>query len=341
MTHRPLVSIVTPAYKAAAHIEETAASVLAQDYFNLEYVVVDDGSPDDTAARLQRLADPRLRVLRQSNAGEQQAVNRGVAEAQGEILGIVNADDPLLPGLVSAAVERLALDRGLAGVYPDWLKIDEEGRVLEVVRLREYDYGRMVKRHLCDIGPGCLFRRTALDGAPPRDPRFRYSGDFQQWLRLGLHHRFARLPRVLATWRLHAAGTSQAGLSPALAADKVAIVEDLFARADLPSAVRAHRREALSAAHFAAACLALHNPAIPGRHHMWRSLLAKPRWSPPDLPERRRTWRLVLFALGLPATRALAGRYQRWRGGAFATASTLGSHYSDWTDGRSAIEIEQ
>jgi glycosyltransferase involved in cell wall biosynthesis len=334
MTQQPLVSIVTPAYNTAAYIEETAGSVLAQDYPNLEYVVVDDGSADDTLARLERVADPRLRLVRQANAGEQRAVNRGVAEARGEIIGIVNADDPLLPGLVSAAVERLGQDPRLAGVYPDWLKIDGDGRVLEAVLLREYDYTRMLKRHLCDIGPGCLFRRTALNGAPPRDARFRYSGDFQQWLRLGLHNRFARLPRVLATWRQHAAGTSQAGLSAALAADKVAIVEDLFARADLPPEVRAQRAEALSAAHFTAACLALHNPLIPGRRHMWRSLLAKPRWRPPDLPERRRTWRLVLFALGLPTTRPLVDLYQRWRGGAFETAAAPGPHYSDWTDER-------
>jgi hypothetical protein len=330
MTQLPLVSIVTPAYRAAAYIEETAVSILGQDYLNLEWVVVDDGSPDDTRVRLERLGDARLRIVHQANAGEQAAVNRGVAEARGELLGVVNADDPLLPGLVSAAVQRLAQDPGLAGVYPDWLKIDGEGRVLEVMRLRDYDYDRMLRRHLCDIGPGALFRRGALGGEPPRDPRFRYSGDFQQWLRFGLQHRFARLPRVLATWREHAAGTSQAGLSPALAADKVAIIEDLFARADLPPAVRAMRAEALSAAHFAAAYLALHNPRIPGRMHMWRSLTAKPRWGSPDLPERRRTWRLVLFALGLPATRPLIGFYQRLRGGGREPAAVPGPHYRNW-----------
>ena len=341
MTHNPLVSIVTPAYNAGRYIEETAASVLAQDYPNLEYIVVDDGSADDTAARLHRL-DPRVRVVRQANAGEQRAVNRGVAEARGDLLAIVNADDPLLPGLVRCAVDQLVQHPQLAGVYPEWLKIDGDGRVLEVMHLPDYDYARLLKRHLCDIGPGCLFRRSALDGAPPRDPRFRYSGDFQQWLRLGLHRPFARLPLVLATWRLHDAGTSQAGLSAALAADKVAMIEDLFARADLPPALRAMQAEALSAAHFAAAALALHHPAIPGRRHMWRSLRAKPRWDPPDLPERRRTWRLILFALGLPATRPLIALNRRWRGGASPSALP-GPHYAAWVerDGANAVQGAQ
>ena len=113
MTQNPLVSIVTPAYNAARYIEETAASVLAQYYPNLEYIVVDDGSRDDTAQRLRRL-DPRIRVLTQDNAGEQRAVNRGVAEVRGELLAIVNADDPLLPGLVAAAVAPL-IRRAAAG----------------------------------------------------------------------------------------------------------------------------------------------------------------------------------------------------------------------------------
>jgi glycosyltransferase involved in cell wall biosynthesis len=329
MSQNPLVSIVTPAYNAGRFIEETAASVLTQDYPNLEYIVVDDGSTDDTAARLHRL-DRRIRIVQQDNAGEQRAVNRGVAEAHGDLIAIVNADDPVLPRLVSTAVAHLTAHPDLAGVYPEWLKIDGEGRVLEVVRLPEYDYARMIKRHLCDIGPGCLFRRDALEDTPPRDIRYRYSGDFQQWLRLGLHRPFARLPRVLATWRRHDAGTSQAGLSAALAADKVAIIEDLFARPDVPAAVRAMRAEALSAAHFAAAVLALHNPAIPGRRHMWQSLRAKPRWDPPDLPERRRTWRLILFALGLPATRPLISLYQRWSGGRFNPTPIPGPHYSAW-----------
>lgn len=332
MTQNPLVSIVTPAYNAARYIEETAASVLAQYYSNLEYIVVDDGSRDDTAARLRRL-DPRIRVLTQDNAGEQRAVNRGVAEARGELLAIVNADDPLLPGLVAAAVEHLGRHPDLAGVYPDWLRIDADGRVLEVVQVAEYDYGRMLRRHLCDIGPGCVFRRSALGGEPPRDPRYRYSGDFQQWLRLGLHHRFARLPRVLATWRAHGEGASLAGLSPLMAEGKVAVVEDLFARADLPAAVRPWRAEALSAAHFDAACLALQSPGIPGRRHMWHSLRLCPRWGPPDLPERRRTWRLALFALGLPLTRPLIPLYRALQGGRFAASPVPGPHYRDWSGG--------
>jgi glycosyltransferase involved in cell wall biosynthesis len=106
---RPLVSIITPVYNGAGYIAETVASVLKQDYRPIEYIVVDDGSHDDTLACLTPFQD-QIRVITQANQGEAAAVNAGVAAASGEILGIVNADDPVLPGLISSAVARLSAE---------------------------------------------------------------------------------------------------------------------------------------------------------------------------------------------------------------------------------------
>ncbi|AUB84537.1 glycosyltransferase [Candidatus Thiodictyon syntrophicum] len=326
---RPLVSIITPAYNAGSYITETVASVLRQGYRPLEYIVVDDGSSDDTLAQLRAFGDA-IRVVVQKNAGEGAAVNRGYACAGGEILGVVNADDPVLPGLIETAVDTLCGDPDLAGVYPDWLKIDSTGRVLEVMRLPEYDYSLMLRRHLCLIGPGGLFRRSALGVEPPRDPRFRYSGDYHQWLRIGLHRPLRHIPTVSATWRFHPGGTSQALLNAELAADKVAIIRDLFARPDLPLSLVPLRDEAMSAAYFFAAILALHNPGIPARRYMWESLKAKPWWPGPVIAQRHRSLRLVLFALGMPWTRPLLSLYRGLRPERFAVP-TPGDHYSAWT----------
>ncbi len=325
---RPRVSIITPAYNAGGYITETVESVLRQGYSPLEYIVVDDGSTDNTLAQL-RVFGEAIRVVVQKNAGESAAVNRGYASASGDILGVVNADDPVLPGLIDASVATLLAHSDLAGVYPDWLKIDAAGRVLDVMRLPKYDYQLMLRRHLCQIGPGCLFRRAALGGEAPRDSRFRYSADYHQWLRMGLHHRFMRLPRVSATWRFHPGGTSQASLNAALAADKVAIIHDLFARSDVPLPVAQLRNESLSAAYFFAAILALHNSGIPARRYMWESLKVKPWWPGPVLPQRHRSLRLVLFALGVPWTRPLLPLYRGLRPDRFA-AITPGPHYSAW-----------
>lgn len=312
--------------------------MLAQDYPALEYVVVDDGSTDDTVKRLGRL-NSEIRVISQGNAGEQRAVNRGVRESRGELLAVVNADDPLLPGFLDLAIKYLSQYPNAAGVYPEWLKIDREGNVLEIVRPPQFDYARMLKRHLCDIGPGCLFRRRALGDEAPRDPRFRFSGDFQQWLRMGLHRSFVRIPQVLATWRFHETGTTQTSLGAALAAEKVAVVEDLFSRHDVPTDVRAMRDEAISSAHFTAAVLALQDPQIPARYHMWKSLRAKAIWGPLDTPECRRTWRLILFTLGLPLTLSLSSLYRRVNDLRPRRTNSAGPHYSVWSEIRRSDSV--
>lgn len=325
---RPRVSVITPAYNAGPYIAETVHSVLRQSYRPLEYIVVDDGSRDDTRERLREFGDA-IRVVQQENAGEAAAVNRGVACSSGDIVGVVNADDPVLPGLIETSVSALLARPGLAGVYPDWLKIDHAGRVLDVMRLRDYDYTLMLRRHLCMIGPGCVYRRSALGAELPRDPRFRFSGDFHQWLRMGVQYPFLHIPQVLATWRFHERGTSQALINPAMAADKVAIVRDLYGRADLPPAIAGLRKEALSAANFAAAMLALHSPGIAARRYMWESLRAKLFWHSPVIQERHRSLRLIAFALGMPWTRALIPLYRRARPERFAV-SEPGPNYAEW-----------
>lgn len=326
---RELISVVTPAYNAGATIEETVESILAQDYDPFEYVIVDDGSQDDTAERLVRFHDDRLRVIRQPNAGEGAAVNRGVAAARGGIVGVVNADDPVLPGLLTRVAEVLGAHAEAAGVYPDWLKIDVHGQVIQEMRLAPYNYVRMLTEHLCEIGPGCFYRLAALGGEPPRDTRFRYSGDFHQLLRMGLTRPFVHIPEVLATWRWHAAGASQAARNVEMAANKPAIIEDLFGRADMPAAIRSLRARALSSAYFCAATIAMDDTAVPARTLMWRSLRHQAAWPPPRPPERRRTWRLVLFALGTPLTRPLIRLYKQLRPDRFhQPVSSV--HYRNW-----------
>ena len=335
MDRPPKVCIVTPVYNGAAYIAETVESVLAQDYESLEYIVVDDGSSDHTLKQLAPY-QRRLRLIRQANLGEAAAVNAGVAESDAEFIGIVNADDPLLPGLVRAAVERLRTNPRLQGVYPDWLKIDAQGLVMEAVKARNYDYEVLLAQHFCMIGPGCLFRRSGLAGAPPRDPRFRFTGDFHQWLHMGLIGPFARIPETLATWRYHEGGASQASRNREMAENKIQAVQEILERSVLPEQVAHRSAEALSTAYYEAALLGLQDPQVPARSYMIESFRHAWRWPRDRLPERQRSWRLVLFALGLPLTRPLAALYRLTYPKRFRPPS--GSiHYRDWQAGREAI----
>jgi glycosyltransferase involved in cell wall biosynthesis len=102
-----LVSVVIPCYNAEEAVGEAIASALAQTHPALEVIVVDDGSRDGSAAAASRVADARVRLVRQSNQGAAAARNAGVALAQGAFVQFLDADDVLAPEKVAIQVDRL------------------------------------------------------------------------------------------------------------------------------------------------------------------------------------------------------------------------------------------
>jgi glycosyltransferase involved in cell wall biosynthesis len=102
-----MVSIIVPAYNAAAFIGETIESVLGQSYSDWELTVIDDGSTDQTAAIVAAVKDKRVRVVRQANSGVARARNNGLLAAQGEYLVFLDADDLMTPGFLELRVRAL------------------------------------------------------------------------------------------------------------------------------------------------------------------------------------------------------------------------------------------
>src|SRR5689334_11566829 len=127
--NHPLVSIITPSLNQAAFIESAIDSVLTQDYPKIEYIVIDGGSTDGTLDILRRYGD-RVRWLSEPDAGQSDAIDKGVRLTHGEILAWLNADDAYLPGAVSLAVAAFAEDPARALVYGDAQDIDIHGHVI-------------------------------------------------------------------------------------------------------------------------------------------------------------------------------------------------------------------
>ncbi|MDH3591477.1 MAG: glycosyltransferase, partial [Planctomycetota bacterium] len=126
----PRVSIVTATHGRPAELRQAIESALAQDFEDFEHLVIDDASPDDSAAQVvAELGDPRLRVIRlESSRGAAGARNAGLAEARGQLLAILDDDDWMLPGRLTATARAFDEDDTLVLVGAPWLAVDEDGR---------------------------------------------------------------------------------------------------------------------------------------------------------------------------------------------------------------------
>ncbi|MGW4942534.1 bifunctional polysaccharide deacetylase/glycosyltransferase family 2 protein [Actinoplanes sp. NPDC004185] len=163
-----LVSVIVPAYNEAANIAGTVSSLLANDYPLLEVIVVDDGSTDDTAGIVERLALPRVRVVRQRNAGKPAALNTGMRYARGDIFILVDGDTVFERDAVGRLIQPLR-DPGVGAVSGN-TKVANRGGLLGRWQHLEYAIGFNLDRRMFDVGrcmptvPGAIgaFRRAAV-----------------------------------------------------------------------------------------------------------------------------------------------------------------------------------
>jgi glycosyltransferase involved in cell wall biosynthesis len=289
----PGVTIVTPSFNQGQYIEATIRSVLAQDYPAIEYIVMDGGSTDGTLEILRRYGD-RLRWVSARDGGQADAINRGWRSGDGEILAWLNSDDVYLPGAVSAAVAALHQHPAALGVYGDCDYIDEHGRLIDTHPTGPFDYPALVRSLITPVPqPATFLRRDAVAAIGYLDEELSMVLDLDLWLRLGLRGPLVYLPRRLAHFREHASSKTVA--RQALAAPEIlAIYRRLFARPDLPPAIRALEREA----HSGALIMAGNSLLIAGRLAEARrhALAGLPHAAPRS---RRLAWKILLVsALG-------------------------------------------
>ena len=249
----PLVTIITPTFNRADFLEETIESVLAQDYDEIEYIVLDDGSTDDTADVLDKYrAYQRVTILSHPNVGETLTVNEGFARAKGDIVCVVNSDDPLLPGAIREAVRYMRNHPEVLAAYPDWIEIGPNGEELARRVLPYYDIESMLLKFNVAMGPGTFIRKEAFELIGYRNPELKYTGDLDFWFRLAAIAPLGHIAEFLATHRCHPEAATFSGRGRRMADEIVRLVRSACASATLPEGVKSRRFRAYSLAHFAA-----------------------------------------------------------------------------------------
>jgi glycosyltransferase involved in cell wall biosynthesis len=172
---RPLISVIIPCYQAEATIAGAVGSALAQTHDLLEVIVVDDGSTDNSLARLATIADDRLRIIRQANGGTAKARNRALDETRGEYVAFLDADDRWFPQRLEgdlAVIARMGDPKCI--VYGWFYAVDDHGRFLNESRSPSFQgqiFTDLIESENFLLPSVCLFHRDVFAEVGQFDPQ--------------------------------------------------------------------------------------------------------------------------------------------------------------------------
>lgn len=211
----PLVSVVIPVHNAERYVAETLDSVFAQTYPDIEVVVVDDGSSDDSELALAPYRD-RIVYINQANAGVSAARNAGIRRATGEYVAFLDADDLWEPDKLAIQVARLG-ETGAALVHSNASYMDESGNP-RPPHIPDFPYaceGMCFNRLFLDgnglMTSSVMVRRQCLEEAGLFTVGVAYAEDYELWLKIAFRWPLAWCPQALVRYRLHErAATAQA-----------------------------------------------------------------------------------------------------------------------------------
>jgi glycosyltransferase involved in cell wall biosynthesis len=282
-----LVTVITPVYNGSKFIAETISSVLSQNFIQFEYIVVNDGSTDNTIDILQTFISDttsNLTVINQANQGEAISINNALKIAKGKYFCVVCADDPVLPGFLDVMTKAMENSVNAVVAYPDWLMIDENSKIIRKIRTLPYSQKTLIADCCCIPGPGAVIRRSAIHNNFFRNPKYRFTSDFASFLELSLHGEFVRVPLFLAQWRQHPEQATKVASGHLFSIEIQMAISDFFANNPLPYEIKKMKRRAISFSRYYAGIQKMHDLTIPGRKLMLSSIMM----SPPH-PVRRQT----------------------------------------------------
>ena len=209
----PRVSVIVPAYDAETTLPAALESLRAQTYSAWEAIIVDDGSTDRTGeiAAMFSASDERMRVVRQSNAGESAARNAGAAIAKSDWLVFLDADDWLFPTYLERMTGAASADPDAGVVHCGWIRVARDGQQSSGWFARPVqDLFPELTQHNCFAVHACMVRRSLAESIGPFDVTLRTCPDWDFWQRIArTAPRFASVPEILACYRLQpgSAGT--------------------------------------------------------------------------------------------------------------------------------------
>jgi glycosyltransferase involved in cell wall biosynthesis len=205
---KPLVTIITPSFNQADFLEDTILSVLAQDYPRIEYFIIDGGSSDGSVNIIRKYQDRIAGWTSEPDKGQTEAINKGFAMANGDVLAWINSDDIYYPHAVSQAVEYLDSHPEIGLVYGDTNFINSTGKIIGKFNAQQTSYQRLRRGGVYIPQQSSFFRANIWQRVGPLDPDFYFAVDYDLWVRIAKENEIIYVPRLWASFRLHGTAKS-------------------------------------------------------------------------------------------------------------------------------------
>lgn len=179
----PRVTVITPSYNQARFLESTIRSVIEQDYPSIEHIVIDGDSRDGSVDIIRRYESHLAYWISESDSGQADAINKGLARATGKYVAWLNSDDIYLPGAIHRAVAALARNPNAGLVYANWVGINADGDQTNWPHCRQYSLVDLLSMRIIPQ-PTVFMRRDVLQSVGGIDPTYHLLMDHHLWVRI-------------------------------------------------------------------------------------------------------------------------------------------------------------
>lgn len=202
----PSISVVMSVFNGKRYLREAVDSILNQTCTDFEFIIIDDGSTDGTAAILDSYIDPRIRIIRQDNQGLTKSLNRGIQEATGNFIARQDADDRSFPNRLATQTAFLRSHEDITLVGSAVEVINGDGAVLATFRhpTDPEEIRKTIGNYNCFWHGSVMFRRDSFISLGGYDEAFVTAQDYDMWLRFSERYRLANLTEPLYAYRFTA-----------------------------------------------------------------------------------------------------------------------------------------
>lgn len=206
--HNPKISIITPNYNYGKFIGKTIESVVSQDYSNVEHIIVDDGSTDNSVEVISEYVlkyPDKVKLIQQENKGQTPAINRALKKATGDIIGWINSDDLFALGTFQIVLKKFSKGKNIDAVFGDIEIVNKEGKTIKKNKYLPFNYksgiylgfGRIISSN------AIFWRKELTEEVGFLDERFDIAMDSEYWSRLLYRRKVKHVNMVFAQFRWH------------------------------------------------------------------------------------------------------------------------------------------